>query len=152
MKDEETSARPFDFDVGIRRQGFVGFVFASGEIDMATADQLAESIAEICDQDVGEVVVDLRDVTFMDCSGVNVILDARRSADESKMQLTFIPSASVVRVLEILELEQLVRDPKGMARSKSDGSTPTFGGRGPTSCWCPPADPIAQPGGWDFVR
>lgn len=83
--------------------------------DTTAPDQLAESIAEICDQDVGEVVIDLRDVTFMDGSGVKVILNARRTADESKMQLTFKPSASVVRVLEVLELEQLVRDPKGKA-------------------------------------
>lgn len=112
MKYEETPIWAFDFEVRTRRQGPTGFVFVSGEIDMATASQLEESIAVISDQGIGEIVVDLRDVTFMDCAGAKVILNARRAADESKMHLTFIPSASVVRVLEILEMEQLVQDSK----------------------------------------
>lgn len=113
MKHEETLASGLDFDVGIRRQGSVGFVYASGEIDMVTAASLEESIAEIYDQGVDEVVVDLRNVTFMDCSGVKVILSARRTADDEKMRLSVFPSASVNRILEILEMEQLVQDPKG---------------------------------------
>lgn len=110
MKQDVTHAGEFDFNVCIRRQGSVGLVFASGEIDLVTADHLEESIVEICDQGVAEVVVDLRGVTFMDCSGVKVLLGARRRADDGEMGLTVIPSASVNRILEILKMEQLVQD------------------------------------------
>jgi anti-sigma B factor antagonist len=50
-------------------------VVASGEIDLATAPQLGESIAQFS---TGDVIVDLTAVEFMDSSGLKVLVVAHR--------------------------------------------------------------------------
>jgi anti-sigma B factor antagonist len=50
-------------------------VVASGEIDVTTAPQLGESIAQFCE---GDVVVDITNVDFVDSSGLHVFVAAHR--------------------------------------------------------------------------
>ena len=51
-------------------------VFASGELDLATAPHLRKRLQQRTDP-FGELVVDLSAVTFMDCSGARPLLEAR---------------------------------------------------------------------------
>ena len=71
----------------------------SGEIDMATAPQLAAAL-DACD--VLEVRVDLSGVTFIDSSGIAALLRAHRSQLATGHRL-FVKGAHgpVSRVLEI---------------------------------------------------
>ena len=48
-------------------------IAVSGEVDMATADQLAKQLASYADCDL---VVDLADVRFLDSSGINALVCA----------------------------------------------------------------------------
>lgn len=50
-------------------------VIVAGEIDMATAPQLEDCLADHVDRDV---TVDLSDVTFVDSTGLAVLVSARR--------------------------------------------------------------------------
>jgi anti-anti-sigma factor len=50
---------------------------ASGEIDVATAPELVEAAAAVLASGALDVWLDLSEVTFMDSTGVKVLLDTR---------------------------------------------------------------------------
>jgi anti-sigma B factor antagonist len=72
---------------------------AAGEIDCASAPVLVADLDKaIADAD-GPILIDLGDVTFMDCSGVHALLAARHSAP-TRLRLRRLHPA-VRRVLEL---------------------------------------------------
>jgi anti-sigma B factor antagonist len=77
-------------------------VAASGQIDLATAPQLAKALAQARSEGTSEIVVDLSAVDFMDSAGVRVLVQAARESTEAGVQL-FLQGAQgwVARVLEI---------------------------------------------------
>lgn len=77
-------------------------VAPSGQIDMASAPDLAERLAEARRPGVSEIVVDLAQVDFMDSAGVRVLVQAARESSTSGARL-FLQGANgwVARVLEI---------------------------------------------------
>ena len=75
-----------------------GALLLTGEIDSYTAPELAERL----ESDPSLVVLDLTEVTFIDSSGLRVIVEAHqhRLAAGSRLVLRS-PSAAVQRLLEI---------------------------------------------------
>jgi len=77
-----------------------------GDIDADTAPQLAEAIRTGHVSDDVCLVVDLAGVDFIDSSGLSVLLEARRRADENGGSLMLRrPSKAVRRLIEITRLE-----------------------------------------------
>ena len=77
-------------------------VRASGEIDRVTTALLIAELDAAIDGGDGPIVVDLADVTFMDCSGVNALVTAHQAAP-TRLQLRN-PHPAVRRVLELTGL------------------------------------------------
>jgi anti-sigma B factor antagonist len=81
-----------------------------GEVDVATAPILRRALAEADargrrDLMGGPVVVDLSGVTFIDASGLSVLVGAARWArGEGRMLVLRDPSPATMRVLEITRL------------------------------------------------
>jgi anti-sigma B factor antagonist len=73
---------PPDFDIETRREEAALIVAARGEIDMATAGQVEAAL-----RDGGAkhevVVLDLRGVTFLDTSGIRLVVSEQRRAEEA---------------------------------------------------------------------
>ncbi|MFJ9770329.1 STAS domain-containing protein [Kitasatospora sp. NPDC101157] len=61
-------------------------VTACGEIDLDTAPRLHRELSRALTEH-REVVLDLSEVTFMDCSGLGVLVRARNQADRSGRSL-----------------------------------------------------------------
>ena len=75
-----------------------------GEIDLAVRDRFRDCLAG-CD---GDVVVDLVDVTFLDSSGIGVIVGQwKRLAPEGSLTVRN-PNAQVSDVLRVVGLDQLL--------------------------------------------
>ncbi len=93
-------------------------VAVTGEVDMATAPELAEAIAAVNDS-VRRVVVDLAEVTFLDSSGLNALVHAQRGLAKQQIGFRVVSPADRVvrRVLEITQLEA----PLGVVDSLPDG-------------------------------
>ncbi len=73
----------------------------TGELDIATAPQLAEMLGR-AEQRCQRVVLDLRQVTFMDSAGVHVILNASLRANAAGRRLVLVRGpAHVDRVLDL---------------------------------------------------
>jgi anti-anti-sigma factor len=86
-----------------------GRIFAlEGELDASTCRGLAE---QLIGPPGSLIVVDLRDLTFMDSSGLGVIHEARRIAIKDGGNLVVCrPRPMVHRVLEITGLDTWVTD------------------------------------------
>lgn len=83
----------------------VTLVKASGEVDLTTADQLAVAIGSDGDGDgaAGATVLDLTGVTFMDSSGLRVLLVASRNLG-SGLGVVVADSSAVKRLLDLAEV------------------------------------------------
>ena len=98
-----------EFSITVRNLPNLHVVALHGELDVASADGLINSLAELA----GSVLVlDLSDLTFMDSSGVGALLRARnRVMAEAPGDLVVTrPTAPVRRTLEIVGLDEWIVD------------------------------------------
>lgn len=81
----------------------VQIVALHGELDIASADGLADALVEVAGS---TVLVDLSALTFMDCRGISALVAARnriRSKGLGQLVLTR-PDAIILKTLEIVGL------------------------------------------------
>lgn len=83
----------------VQREGSRVLVRCWGEIDLATADEMERALREAFDDTAGSVVLDLGPVTFMDCSGLRVLLSADRQARTGGRRLVLTGTGPRVRRL-----------------------------------------------------
>jgi anti-anti-sigma factor len=84
----------------------------AGEIDMATAPDLAQALAAHAVHDsIRRAVIDLSAVTFLDSSALNALVQAQRSLAEREIAFRVVsPRDQLVRrVLEITKLAAQLR-------------------------------------------
>jgi anti-sigma B factor antagonist len=77
-----------------------------GEIDLGTAPVLREALSWVLEQRTGPVVVDLSEVSFMDSTGVHVLLDTLELLRLENRRLAIVcrEGGQVHRVLALLGL------------------------------------------------
>jgi anti-sigma B factor antagonist len=93
-------------DVRVEVSGETATLAISGDVDIATAPSLREQLQRL---DARNVVVDLSGVTFIDSTGLGVLVTALKRAREAGGQLTLrSPTRSTRKVLDITGLSQLV--------------------------------------------
>lgn len=71
-----------------------------GELDMATAEELSK-LLRTASSDDSPIVLDFSGISFMDSSGLSVLLEAAGQNDSEGSVVILNPSAQVRRVLEI---------------------------------------------------
>lgn len=80
------------------------------EIDLGNASEVLESMLSTLNRGNGDLVVDARDVRFMDSSGLNALVRARERADALSGSLHLVAASSRMRrLLEITRLTGLLR-------------------------------------------
>lgn len=99
--------------VAVSRSGERAVVRCQGEIDLSNRTTMEEVIATACDSGAEQFWLDLSEVTFMDSSGVKLLLDADRRCAERGILFEVIPSAAVQRVLDMVQLSFGPRLPAG---------------------------------------
>jgi len=78
----------------------------SGEIDAHSADRFATALDSVGD-DLETIVVDLSEVTFMDSSGLRVLVGAQQRGDAGGPNLVLrSPSHQIVRLLDLAGLAE----------------------------------------------
>jgi anti-sigma B factor antagonist len=80
-------------------------IVPQGDLDLATAQDLEAVLAT----QPGRVVVDLRKLSFIDLTGLRVLLDADARSRQDGMNLGFIPGPMVRRLFEVAELPDRLR-------------------------------------------
>jgi anti-sigma B factor antagonist len=91
-----------------------------GELDMSNADTLAALLDREA-QAEGDITLDLSELTFIDSSGIRVLLKAMESLNGKGMLVLFSPSSSVRHILLLMGLDEgdriRVIDPAAQAGS-----------------------------------
>jgi anti-anti-sigma factor len=89
---------------GIERAGLAGAsgIVVSGEVDISTAPQLADTLDCAIRESEGAFVVDLCDLDFLDSTGVSVFVRARALLGRDERPLLMIcPPGPARRIFEI---------------------------------------------------
>jgi anti-anti-sigma factor len=102
------------------RTGRAAVIALTGELDLAGAAALEQELARLEGDSPRAVVLDLRDVEFMDSSGLRLIAVASQRAKERGGRLALVPgSEQVMRVFEITRMRErldFVDDPEEVTR------------------------------------
>ena len=79
-------------------------VVVRGEVDIATADAVRADLSAACGRS-GNVVLDLREVSFMDTQGLSVVIEAQQAceADGTQFAITRAPD-HVHRLFDMIGL------------------------------------------------
>ncbi len=97
-----------DLSVESRDQGTWAVIDVDGEVDMFTAPKLREALIQSIEQGHERLVVDLGDVSFMDSTGLGVLIGALRRIRERSGEMSLVCSSRpVLRVLEVTGLHNV---------------------------------------------
>jgi anti-anti-sigma factor len=97
-----------DLQVEIR-PGTPAVAEISGELDIASAPRLREALLSAIRRHGPAISVDLQGVTFLDCSGISVLLaTARRAGLEGGWMRVVHPSAQAWRIVTALGLQDVL--------------------------------------------
>jgi anti-sigma B factor antagonist len=84
-------------------------VTVRGELDMATAPQLRDSFAEVLAEAPSRLVVDARQLTFMDSTGLSTLLLAQRRCRAQGGELLLRePTPAVRRLISLAGVESML--------------------------------------------
>jgi anti-sigma B factor antagonist len=72
-------------------------VVATGELDLATTPQLEAELGRVLDRAGAGVVLDLRGLTFIDSSGVHLLMRSQDEAHRRDIGLTVLTGPGAVR-------------------------------------------------------
>jgi stage II sporulation protein AA (anti-sigma F factor antagonist) len=91
------------------RDGGTHTIALSGEMDLSNAGEVERELLYAEATDATAIVVDLSELSFMDSTGIRLLIaaDARSRADSCRLVLTR-PPAAVARVLCIAGVDELL--------------------------------------------
>ncbi|MFI0813399.1 STAS domain-containing protein [Streptomyces echinatus] len=107
VADTKNTAQPAGLSVAATTTSDgIQVLTAAGEVDHHTADTLTQAL-DITG--TPRVVVNLRLVTFMDSSGINILIAAHRTLTEAGGWLRLAhPTDSVMRVLQLVGIDTII--------------------------------------------
>jgi anti-sigma B factor antagonist len=90
-----------DLELELTSADVGSLISVQGEIDMATAPQLRDMLEQVIEAGSQRIVLDCRALTFLDSSGIGVLVAARnRLGDDGEIVLDS-PPPHVRKVLEL---------------------------------------------------
>ena len=95
--------------IDVLEEGPRRVVRLGGECDLATATQLQEALSPMRSPDVDEVIVDVSELTFMDSTGLGVLVGALKRVRENNGAFKIAGAkGAVARVLEVSGLDRII--------------------------------------------
>jgi anti-anti-sigma factor len=95
-----------NLDISVDRRPTATVVTLSGELDLATAARLDRELDAIT---ADELVLDMRDVTYLDSTGVSLLLRRDAAARSLGRRLRVIGGEAVRRVFAITQVDRLLQ-------------------------------------------
>jgi stage II sporulation protein AA (anti-sigma F factor antagonist) len=90
------------FRCDVEREGETASVRAIGELDLDAVPALAAEIAQVREAGCRHVIVDLSELSFLDSSGLRLLLDCYAETRQDSNTLALIPGPRAVqRVFEL---------------------------------------------------
>lgn len=93
-----------DFAITVRSDGQRRTLVLDGELDLLSAGELEATAERVCAEDIAELAIDLRGLTFVDSTGLRAILTCWDLA-KGRCAFLLIPgSPAVQRLFEVTGL------------------------------------------------
>jgi anti-sigma B factor antagonist len=93
------------FDVDVQHRDGVAIVLPRGELDIATADRLRSAVDGL--NGARRLVLDLRGLSFIDSSGLRLLVEIHRRARRDGLDLSLVaPPAPADRAIQLSGLDQ----------------------------------------------
>ncbi|MFD5628290.1 STAS domain-containing protein [Streptomyces sp. NPDC127072] len=109
MVTDAHPAHPGNLSVSLSTVDGVRVVTLCGELDHTARDRVGEALSPPPDAASPQTVADLTDVTFMDSSGINMLISAYREAENAGGWLRVAGAqASVLRVIELVGIDAFI--------------------------------------------
>lgn len=110
---------PEPFAVGVQRRRHVTIVQPRGELDLATVETLRSTLAAATAETVSaaldgmenraRLVLDLRGLSFLDSTGLHLLVALDQRAQRDGFQLTLLaPAAPIDRAIQLCGLDQML--------------------------------------------
>ena len=92
----------------VKEEANISTVFLNGEIDMDVADK-AKTVINPLIEAGKEVHINLKDVSYMDSSGISVLIESHQKAGEKNTKVILKDiSKPVLKVIMMAKLEQIL--------------------------------------------
>ena len=103
----ELAGKPLE--IKAHREGDSITIALSGEMDLSTAGKLDAAIRNAEDTVIGQIVLDLSELSFLDSTGLSILLKAGARHRENGDRLRFIPSNhdAVQRVIALTDTGEM---------------------------------------------
>jgi anti-anti-sigma factor len=105
-------------DIAVQQDEGQTRVVLAGELDIASTERLEQELAAIERNARGTLVLDMRQVEFIDSTGLRTLIAANERARSGGRRLAIVPGSNAVeRLLSVTKLDQrleLVEDPESL--------------------------------------
>jgi anti-sigma B factor antagonist len=97
-----------------------------GEVDLYTAPAFKTELLSVIESGANSIVVDLSETTFIDSTGIGMLLGARKRLSRGVQLSIVCDDKSILRVFEITRLDQIFRiyATSSLALSANASATP----------------------------
>lgn len=103
-----TSAHPY-LTIEVTSAPKVQTIALTGEADLLGAPKIEAALKDACAEEPGLVVIDLKDLTFIDSSGLHVLMTGHEQCVAQGHELRVIPGpANVQRLFEITGMDEIL--------------------------------------------
>lgn len=90
-----------DLELDSDREGDAARVVVRGEIDVATAPKLRETLHDLIQSGCRRIVLDCRELAFLDSSGIGLLVAARKRLGTEGELVMESPADHIRKVLEL---------------------------------------------------
>ena len=98
-----------NFRVDVRSENRAIVLAVAGELDLATSPALEQEMERVRDADVDLLIVDLRDLRFMDSTGLHALVKAHKQAHDTGRRFAVVQGgAQIERLLDLTGVGDLL--------------------------------------------
>ena len=109
MDAHETVLKQGSLSVRIERQADLTTIYACGELDLASLSILDQALREAEKTDVTRIILDLRELEFIDSTGLGILVAAARrsDADSDRLRVSHV-SGAVARLMRLTGVDRVM--------------------------------------------
>lgn len=110
-----------NFGVEVRTENGAPLLSVRGELDLATSPALEEQLEQVAATAPPLIIIDLRELDFMDSTGLSVLIRAHQRAQIARQELVIVNGSRQVRRLlsltGVAERLRIVEDPSEVTQA-----------------------------------
>jgi anti-sigma B factor antagonist len=95
--ETEPSTPPSELRCEVSRNGSAAWVRPFGELDLDSVHRLEAALEGLQDEGCGDIVLDLRGLTFMDSTGLRLVIRWDTAARDGGFRFSIVPGPDIVQ-------------------------------------------------------